>query len=440
MHTSLARRQRQRRLGDRRSRSGGGGRAVGTVAIASPLFLFGTFVLAGLFGLVGIVAAYNYYSQGLGDPKTLLENISFAQQTHVYDRSGQVLLASLGDVKRDVVTYDEIPKELIDATTSIEDKTFWSNAGFDPVGILSAAIDSLRGQERGASTITQQLVRGRLLPASAFSGGVYERKIKEIIQSIRLTQEYPGQAGKQAIIAAYLNQNYYGNHSYGVAAAAQSYFGKPLQDLTLAQMAILAGIPQSPSTYDLVANAQTVCTVTVAEGADCPAGKSELVVPLDSPIVQRRNYILELMKTRAVLTAGLHTPADYDAAMREPVVLAPQKTQQWKAAQFVWQVRDQLGTILCGAASANACEQVDTGGYQVTTTLDWSMDQTVAKWPGAAVLRSKPCANTTAASAKWRPTTRLPAPLPSWKRCIRPARSTASSASAAAPPPWSRPA
>ncbi len=119
-----------------------------------------------------------------------------------------------------------MPPALIDATTSIEDKTFWQNAGFDPIGILSAALDTVTGNARGASTITQQLVRNRLLPDSAFAGSTYERKIREIIQSIRLTQELPpGVAGKQQIMEAYLNQNFYGNQSYGIAAAAQSYFG-----------------------------------------------------------------------------------------------------------------------------------------------------------------------------------------------------------------------
>src|SRR5205823_4189557 len=106
--------------------------------------------------------------------------------------------------------------ELIDATTATEDKTFWENAGFDPIGIASAGFDSLQGRERGASTITQQLVRARLLPKSAFEGTRYDRKAREIIQSIRLTQEFPGEKGKQTIITDYLNQNFYGNQSYGV--------------------------------------------------------------------------------------------------------------------------------------------------------------------------------------------------------------------------------
>lgn len=378
MQTSLARRQRHRRVGNgRRQRPGGTAR---TVALALPLFLFGTFVLVGLIGLVGAVAAYNYYSTGLPDPKQALDTLTFDQQTIVYDRTGKIELARLGANKRQVVTFSQIPPEMIDATTSIEDKTFWENAGFDPLGIISAALDTANGQTRGASTITQQLVRARLLPESAFAGTNYERKIKEIIQSVRLTQEYNGVAGKQAIITAYLNQNFYGNQSYGVAAAAESYFGKPLAQLDLAQMAILAGIPQSPTAYDLLKNATDVCTVTVKAGQECPAGKSQLVVPSDTEIVQRRDYILGRMRTNSVLSAGKHTAAEYDAAIKEPVVLAPQASQQWKAAQFVWQVHDQLGALLCGVAQASTCQAVDTGGYHVTTTLDWSMQQTVEKW------------------------------------------------------------
>lgn len=384
MQTSLARRQRHRRNGN--GRGGPPGGIARRAAIALPLFLFGTLLLVGLLGLVGVVAAYNAYSRDLPDPKELLDRLSFDQQTAVFDRTGKVQLAQFGQAKRELVTFGQIPPEMIDATTAVEDHTFWENAGFDPLGIFSAALDTLRGNERGASTITQQLVRARLLPPSAFQGSVYERKLKEIIQSIRLTQEYPGEDGKRAIITAYLNQNFYGNQSYGVAAAAKSYFGKDLQHLDLAQMAILAAIPQSPTDFDLVKNAAPECTVPVAAGASCPSGKSQLVVPADSQIVQRRNYILDLMKSRSVLSGTDHQPSDYDAAMQEKVVLAPQAAPQWRAPHFVWQVRHDLGAILCGNANADACEPVDTGGYQVTTTLDWTMQKVAEKWVKAAVI------------------------------------------------------
>ncbi len=357
------------------------------MAIALPLFLFGTFVVLGLVGASAAVGAYGYYSQGLEDPKKLLESLDFAEETVVYDRTGTVELARFGQVKRDVVDYDTIPAWLIDATTSTEDKTFWDNAGFDPVGIVSAAIDTAQGNERGASTITQQLVRARLLPQSAFAGTRYERKVREIIQSIRLTQEYQGIDGKKKIMAAYLNQNFYGNRSYGIKAAAKGYFGiDDLSKLTLAQAAILAGIPQSPTSYDLMKNAEEVCTVQVAAGKDCPDGKTVLQVPDDSPIVQRRDKILDLMKTRSVLTVGQFTDADFEAAKKEPVILTPPASANWLAPHFVWQVRHQLGTILCGEDQADTCEAVDTGGYKVITSLDWKLQKKAEKWVKAAAI------------------------------------------------------
>jgi membrane peptidoglycan carboxypeptidase len=383
MRSSLARRQRQRRNGS--AHGSGGGHAASGAAIALPLFLFGTLALLALVGLGSVVAAYSYYSQGLPDPLPQLNNITFSQETIVYDRTGTIELARFGAIRRTVTPYAQIPPVLIDATTSTEDKTFWQNAGFDPIGILSAAVATVTGQPRGASTITQQLVRARLLPTSVLNETTYERKIREIIQSIRLTQELPpGVAGKQQIMAAYLNQNFYGNQSYGVAAAALSYFGiTDLTKLDLAQAAILAGIPQSPSAYDLVQNAVEQCSVPVASGAACPAGKTQLVVPPSAPIVQRRNHILELMKTSSVLTLGKYTEADFTAAENEQVILAPPPSQNWLAPQFVWQVRHELGTILC-PTTPDACEQVDTGGYKVITTLDYRLQAIAEKWVKAA--------------------------------------------------------
>ena len=288
------------------------------------------------------MAAYNYYAQGLDDPKTALNDLDFDQQTLVYDATGTVELARLGSLRREVVTFEQIPGEMLDATTAIEDKDFWINPGFDPIGIVSAGLDTLAGRPRGASTITQQLVRARLLPPEAFEGSTYDRKFREIIQSIRLTQAYPGEAGKKEIITAYLNQNFYGNNSYGVKAAAKGYFGKPLEELTLAQHAILAAIPQSPTKFDLLKNAEEVCLdePPPEEGAECE--KVQLEIPMTSEIMQRRNHILELMKTRSPLTGDQHTLAEYEAAKREPAIILEQISATWRAPHFVWQVRDEL--------------------------------------------------------------------------------------------------
>ena len=119
--------------------------------------------------------------------------------------------------------------------------------------MVAAAVETAQGDGRGASTITQQLVRARLLPEDVVAPGadVYLRKAKEVIQSARVTEAFPGQTGKQQIITAYLNQIYYGHDAYGIAAAAEVYFGvTDLADLTPAQAALLAGLPQSPSTLD----------------------------------------------------------------------------------------------------------------------------------------------------------------------------------------------
>jgi len=379
MQTSLARRRRHRRNG----RRGPGGRAAASaVVIALPLFLFSTLLLFGAVGLISAVAAYNHFAAGLPDPAEELTKVRFAEQTIVWDRTNEVELARFGEFKRDIVEFDEIPAEVLDATTAIEDKTFWENAGFDPVGIVAAGFDTLRGNERGASTITQQLVRGLLLPEETLAASRYERKIKEIIQSIRLTQALPeGDEGKQVIITAYLNNNFYGNQSYGVKAAARGYFGKELADLTLAEAAILAGIPQSPTKFDLVRNAIEECAVTdLPEDETCPADKVSLVVPEDSEIVTRRNYILDLMKTRSVLSGARHTGAEYEDAKDEPVVLVQPKVTPWRAPHFVWQVREQLAQILCGTPTDEGCELIDTGGFRVVSTLDWKMQRSVEKW------------------------------------------------------------
>ena len=273
------------------------------------------------------------------------------EETVVYDRTGKVELARFGEAKREVVTFEEIPPILLDATTAVEDKTFWDNAGFDPVAILSAGLSSLRGNSRGASTITQQLVRRGCSTRTLVQDPhrTAERKLKEIIQSIRLTEAFPGEDGKQQIITAYLNQNYYGNQAYGVKAAAQAYFGdRPVARSTPAQAAILAGLPKSPSNYDLVRNAIEQCTTVVARGRRLPEDRSSSS-RRTTAIVQRRNQILDLLADRPDPDVGrpVHA-ADFTAAKNEDVVLGSQATPRWTAPHFVWAVRDELADKLCG--------------------------------------------------------------------------------------------
>jgi membrane peptidoglycan carboxypeptidase len=378
MQTALQRRQRHRRNGA--ARRGRGGGAARRAALAIPLLLFSSFLVLGGVGFVGTVSAYAFYSRGLPDPQEMFDNIELEQPSIVYDRTGKVELARFGVLRREIIEFDAIPDEMIDATTAVEDQDFWTNPGFDIGAIVSAGLDTLAGRPRGASTITQQLVRAQLLLPEHFEGTVYDRKIREIIQSIRLTQAFPGEQGKKDIMTAYLNQNFYGNQSYGVKAASFGYFGVDLPELTLAQYAVLAAIPQSPTKFDLMRNAVRECSVEVEEGANCPADEVTLIVPEDTEIVQRRNYVLEQMKLHSTLSGDQYDEADYDAAKNEPLILTPQAAPPWKAPHFVWQVREALGALLCGPENAETCEAVDTGGYTIVTSLDWEKQQTVEKW------------------------------------------------------------
>ena len=371
MQTSLARRERRRRNRTGAGRPGpGAGRGI---AIILPLFILGSLFGLSLVAFVGTVQVYSAYSRDLPDPRDALQAIKYNQQTVLYDRTGKIQLAAFGSENRRVLKFAEIPNVVLDTTTSTEDKTFWSNTGFDPAAVLAALRDAVSGRARGASTITQQLVRKELLPPTS---STVDRKIKEIIQSVRLTQEYPGEEGKQAIIAAYLNINFYGNQSYGIAAAAQGYFGvTDLSKLTIAQAAILAGTLQAPSAYDLVFNAD--------EQAD-----GSLVVAANKPIVLRRNTILEEMRraNRDGLLKGTYNDADLVKAEQEVVLLHPSPQPRMIAPQFDLMVRQQLADLLCDPGIDPAdCARIDTGGYKVVTTLDVAKQNSAEKWLKAYV-------------------------------------------------------
>ena len=267
------------------------------------------------------------------------------------------------------MTFTDVPPLVLDATTSAEDRTFWQNSGYDAAAILAAVAEGASGAgERGASTITQQLVRARLLPTDVTAAGAdkYVRKAKEIIQSLRLSDEFPGEAGKERVITAYLNEIFYGHGAYGIAAAAHIYFGiTDLSKLTPAQAALLAALPKSPSTLDPYKFA--------VKGKD-----GRLVVPAGSPPVQRRDWILEGLAEGARWTTL--TPSELAAQLAEPVVLVGDQPRQMKAAQFDWQVRRQLESILGGA------NKVETGGYTVITTLDMKAQGLAEKWLTAGAI------------------------------------------------------
>ncbi len=354
-----------------------GGRKPGLLRVLVVL-VFGLFTLVGMLGFVGFVGGAFIYSRGL-EPPSELESLVFPEDSIIYDRNGKILARlTAGGQSRRTIVWKDVPPVLADAVTAVEDKTFWANTGIDPIGIAASLVDTLRGAPRGGSTITQQLVRQKLLPDEvvAESSRLGERKIKEIIQSVRVTDFYRGEEGKQTILTAYLNQNFYGNNSYGVLAAARSYFGvNRLEELTLAQAATLAAIPQAPSAYDLVRNA--------IENED-----GELEVPSDSAIVQRRNLVLRLLAddpTRRVLSDDQYSSADYRAAMLEPLIIEGQAQPAWRAPHFVWYVREEMRELLC-SDGAESCDPLARGGLRVTTTLDWDIQKKAEKWVEATAL------------------------------------------------------
>ncbi|HEV7809706.1 MAG TPA: transglycosylase domain-containing protein, partial [Candidatus Limnocylindrales bacterium] len=354
-----------RGLGTRGPVGRGGSRAAGIIIGLLTTVLVASLLVVGV-AAAGTVAVVSVLSQDLPDP-TNLAGLTFAQPTVVYDRSGQIQLGRFQREQRRVVTFDEVPHLLVDATTTAEDRTFWTNGGFDPAAIVSAVAESASGGgDRGASTITQQLVRARLLPEDVIAPGAnrYVRKAKELIQADRLTQAYPGEPGKKSIVTAYLNEIFYGHDAYGIAAAARIYFGvSDLSKLTAAQAALLAGLPKSPSNFDPYRYA------TLVDG--------KLVVPATAPPVERRNWILQNLSTSRWTNLSA---AQLKAALAEPVVLAGDKPLSFKAPQFTWQVRRQLEQILGPDAA------IETGGYRVTTSLDWKAEQLAEKWLSAGAI------------------------------------------------------
>jgi membrane peptidoglycan carboxypeptidase len=360
----------------------GRGKRLPIFRIALVVFLCAVVGLVSMGGVAAMVGAnvVGSLADGLPDPATLT-TLDFDQPTVIYDRTGKVELARFERENRRVVTYDEVPKLMLDTTTAAEDRTFWQNDGFDLGAIVAAAYQNATGNdgqiERGASTITQQLVRARLLPPEvAQSNDRYMRKVMELLQASRLTAAFPGESGKEQIITAYLNQIYYGHQAFGIAAAARIYFGVgDLGKLTLAQAALLAGLPKAPSTYDPYRYA-------------VKDDQGRLVLPMDSPPVARRAYVLHGMSTARWTQV---TPDELSKALAEPVVLAGETPAKMRAAHFSWAVRDQLEQIL-GSPDA-----IETGGYRVITTLDWNAQYLAEQFAyAAAIIPNLPAKQATA--------------------------------------------
>lgn len=276
----------------------------------------------------------------LPNPK-LLAVRDIPVSTKIYDRNGILLYQIYTDENRSLVSLSQVPKYLVNATIAIEDKNFYHHLGFDPAGIVRAAFANAdkNNQTQGGSTITQQLVKSVLLSPER----TWQRKIKELILAFWAERIY----SKDQILTMYLNQISYGGSSYGIEAAAQTYFNKHATDLTLSEAALLAGLPSSPTTYS-------------------PFGSQPQLAK------ERQKMVLTAMESQGYISS-----LEAKAALSQDLKFSPQETSI-KAPHFVMYVRDLL-------AQKYGNRKVEQGGLEVITTLDYSIYENVNKLVASGV-------------------------------------------------------
>ena len=276
----------------------------------------------------GVAAVYAYYARDLPDYSQLDRRRVF-QTARILDRNGE-LLGEFTDPQggnRTVVQLERIPKALRDATIAAEDAAFYSHPGFDPRAVARALWQNFRGGRivSGASTLTQQLAKNTLLTSEVSA----DRKVKEALLAMELTRRYP----KDRILELYLNEVYYGNLAYGVEAAAQTYFGRPVADLDLAEVSFIAGLPHAPATYDPYTN---------------PSGARA-----------RQDYVLEQMERH-----GFISPGEAHAARTKEIVLRPpERRGAQEGPHFEVFVRELL-------ERSYSTDTLYREGLQIRTTLD----------------------------------------------------------------------
>ena len=285
------------------------------------LFLLGIVGMG--VGGIGLAGLLFYYANDLPTLRAL-SDYNPKQITKLYGHDG-TLLAEYARQKRIYVSIDDVPQELIEAYLAAEDAAFYNHPGFDVKGIVRAALTNIfSGHKQGASTITQQVAKTFLLT----NVRTYERKIKEVILARRIERSFT----KNEILALYLNQIYLGAGAYGVSAASLRYFNKPLAELELGQMALLAGLPRAPSAYN----------------------------PLVYPRVARlrRDVIIRRMEAENFITA-----AQADKAVASDLKLDPRSgPQNNSTASFNEHVRRQL-------LDEFGADRLYEDGLQVHTTL-----------------------------------------------------------------------
>jgi 1A family penicillin-binding protein len=297
--------------------------------------LLGTLLL-GLGVVTGMLVLPMWYSIPLSS--ATIQDRGLAPSSVIVDSQGQLLYEmvspGVGPESADLgvhrpVPLDEIPLYLQQAIIATEDASFYENPGISPEAIVRALWLNLRSGRivSGGSTITQQLARNLLLETNERHQRTWQRKLREAILAYRMSRAL----SKDEVLALYLNKTYFGNMAYGVEAAARSYFGKPVEQLNLAECALLAGLPQAPGLYNPHLN--------------LPEAK------------ERQRTVLNLM-TRA----GYISAQDADLAHSEPLRLAAQPFPI-NAPHMVMTVRAQLDQLV-------PAETIAAGGLRVMTTLD----------------------------------------------------------------------
>ena len=253
--------------------------------------------------------------------------------TKIYDRTGEILLYDIHqDVKKTDISFEKMGVNIKNATVAIEDSEFYNHGGIRITSIVRAILSNLFhvGIGGGGSTITQQLVKNTLLTQKVS----YIRKIKEWFLAIKIDGSMP----KEKILEAYLNENPYGGNVYGIEEAAKTYFNKNSQDLTLAEAAYLASIPQSPTLLS-------------------PYGKNK------DKLDTRKNLVLSRM-----LELKFISEEEYNTAKNEVVIFVPQTTIGIKAPHFVFFIKDYL-------EQKYGSELAEKGGLNVITTLDYNLQE-----------------------------------------------------------------
>ncbi len=303
------------------------------------------FAIAGFFGFiamgaVAVALSLSSVIQGwLEDlpDYTTAEAYLVAEPTRIYDCNG-TQIAEYYLQQRRSVDLENISQYVIDGTIDTEDIRFYTHNGIDPQGILRAVYSQLMGRSEGASTITQQLVRNTVLSAEQFDYTV-RRKVREAYIALQMEKMFT----KDQILNMYLNTIYYGNGAYGIEAAAVTYFNVHASDLTLAQAALLVGLPASPSIYDPTVNPDLA--------------------------ISRRNIVLDRM-----YTAGDITQEEFEAACAEELVLN-EGSLGYPVGTYPY-FTDYVRELLLEDFDESTILQ---GGLRVYTTIDPEI-QRAAEW------------------------------------------------------------